>query len=40
MNGITNERLNNLTNIGKDEHENYTPLGINAGGITSVDLDI
>ena len=35
---ITNERTNNLTNIGKDE-ENYAPLGINAVGITSVDLE-
>ena len=37
INGITNER----TNIGKDERkdENYTPLCINARGITNVDLD-
>ena len=38
INGITNEQAN----IGKDKRkdENYTPLGINAGGITNVDLDI
>ena len=35
-------RTNERTNIGKDERkdESYTPLGINARGITNVDLDI
>ena len=36
-NGITNERTNSVTNIGKDERENgktknYTPLDIKGGG--------
>ena len=44
INGITNERTNSLTNIGKDEQTNgktklYTPRH-KRWGITSVDLDI
>ena len=45
ISGITNERTNNLMNIGKDEQQSerrklYTHQHKRRGGITSVDIDI